>query len=433
MNDKDIFSDEEITIVKLDQGSRRIVITGLGTINPIGNSVPEFWNSLLKGKTGVRISQKVKLEDYHIKIAGEIDIPDLSEYFPSKKMLKRFDTFIIYAHVAGTQAVKDAGIDIDKAPHRYGSLIGTGDAGLSTQLEQITRMNETGMATASPFYVINAIPNTASAYLAQIWNLHGPSFSVTSACASGNHAIGVAAMLIKMGMADAIFAGGSESVVNTAGIAAFGNIMALSSRNDDPETASRPFDKDRNGFVLSEGAGVLCLEELEHAKKRGAHIYAELTGMGFTTDAHDLVAPHPEARGAALAMGNALEMAELQPGDIGIINAHGTSTPMGDKIEGIAINRTFGEDYGPKIPVHSTKSMTGHLLGGTSSVEAIAAMQVFKEGVAHPSINVFTQDPEINLNVIREPTELPNIKHILSNAFGFGGHNACLVFSKFEG
>ena len=419
--------------MKLNLGSRRVVITGVGTINPVGNTVPEFWDNLLNRKSGIRLSQKVDLDNYHVKIAGEIDKPDLSEYFPSKKMLRRFDDYIVWAHVAGSQAVKDAGIDIDKAPHRYGSLIGTGDAGLSTQLNVISQINENGMASASPFYVINAIPNTATAYLAQIWNLHGPSFSVNSACATGNHAIGVAAALIEMGMADAIFAGGSECVINKAGIAAFGNIMALSTRNDDPETASRPFDKDRNGFVMSEGSGVLCLEDLEHAKQRGAHIYAELKGMGFTTDAHDLVAPHPEARGASLAMNIAMEMAELNPEDIGLINAHGTSTPMGDKIEGFAINRALGEQYGPKVPVHSTKSMTGHIIGGTSAVEAIAAMQVFEKGVAHPSINLFEQDPEINLNVITEATELPNVKNIMSNAFGFGGHNATLIFSKFEG
>jgi 3-oxoacyl-[acyl-carrier-protein] synthase II len=419
--------------LKLYSDNRRVVITGLGTINPIGNTVSEFWANLLEGKSGIRLSQKVDLSQYHVKIAGEIDKPDLSEYFPSRKMLKRFDDFIIYGHVAGSQAVKDAGIEIDKAPHRYGSLIGTGDGGLTSQIETITRINETGMATASPFYVINAIPNTATAYLAQIWNLHGPSFSINSACATGNHSIGVAASLIQMGMADAMFAGGSECVVNKAGIAAFGNIMALSTRNDDPETASRPFDVGRNGFVMSEGSGVLCLEELEHAKKRGAHIYAELTGMGFTTDAHDLVAPHPEARGAALAMQIAMEMAELNPEDIGLINAHGTSTPMGDKIEGFAINRALGENYGPKVPVHSTKSMTGHIIGGTSAVEAIAALHTFEKGTAHPSINLFEQDPEINLNIITEPTELPDIKHLMSNAFGFGGHNATLIFSKYEG
>jgi 3-oxoacyl-[acyl-carrier-protein] synthase II len=238
--------------------------------------------------------------------------------------------------------------------------------------------------------------------------------------------------MIKMGMADAIFAGGSEAAVNQAGICGFGNIMALSDRNDSPETASRPFDKDRNGFVLSEGAGVLLIEELEHALKRDAHIYAEVVGYGFTTDAHDLVAPHPEARNASMAMQIAMETARVNPEQIGLINAHGTSTPVGDRIESKAINKAYGE-YGRKVPVHSTKSMTGHLLGGASAVEAIASMLAFERNVAHPSINVFEQDPEVELTLVTEPRDTSKLTHLMSNAFGFGGHNACILFRRFEG
>jgi 3-oxoacyl-[acyl-carrier-protein] synthase II len=411
----------------------RVVVTGLGTINPLGNSVAEFWKNLVAGKSGIRLSRKVDLSEYHVKIAGEVDLPeDLTEYFASKKMIKRLDDYIVYAHIAAVQALKDSGLEVDKTPERYGTLIGSGDGGLKTQMENIDRLITTGMGSTSPFYVISAIPNTGSAFFAQEKNLQGPSFSVNSACATANHAIGLAAGMIKMGMADAMFAGGSEAAVNQAGISGFGNIMALSDRNDSPETASRPFDKDRNGFVLSEGAGVILVEELEHALKRNAHIYAEIVGYGFTTDAHDLVAPHPEARNASIAMKIAMETAGITPEQIGLINAHGTSTPVGDRIESVAINRAFGE-YGKKVQVHSTKSMTGHLLGGASGIEAIALMLAFERNVAHPSINVFEQDPEILLNIITEPRDTPKLTHLMSNAFGFGGHNACIIFSRFEG
>jgi 3-oxoacyl-[acyl-carrier-protein] synthase II len=346
-------------------------------------------------------------------------------------MVKRLDDYIIYSHIAGTQAIKDSGLDIEQSPHRYGAIIGTGDGGVKSHLDNIDRMLNTGMQAISPFYVISVIPNTGTAYLAQEFNLQGPSFAVSSACATSNHAIGVAAMLIQCGMADAIFAGGSEAAVNPAGIAGFGNIMALSDRNDSPETASRPFDRDRNGFVLSEGAGVVCVEELEHAKKRGAHIYAELSGFYFTTDAHDLVAPHPDARNSSIAIQGALDSAGINPEDVGLINTHGTSTTIGDKVESIAINKIFKE-YATKVPVHSTKSMIGHLLGGASGVEAIAAIMAIERNIIHPSINLFNQDPEINLNVVTEATENKNIKHIISNAFGFGGHNTSIVLSRYE-
>ncbi len=419
------------TIISNGNNERRVVITGLGTINPIGNTVEEFWKNCISGKSGVRLAKKNDLSNYSIKIVGEVDFPDLSAYFQSKRMIRRLDDYIIYSHVAGSQAVKDSGLDVEKSPQRYGTIIGTGDAGIATHIENINKIQSNGMHAASPFYAISAIPNTGAAYFAQEWNLQGPSFSVNSACSSSNHAISLGAMLIKAGMADAMFTGGSEAAVNSAGIAAFGNIMALSDRNDSPETASRPFDKDRNGFVLSEGAGVICLEELEHAQKRGAHIYAELSGFYFTTDAYDLVAPHPEARNSSQAIQGALDSARLNPEDIDLINCHGTSTIIGDKVESIAVNKVF-KDYGPKIPVHSTKSMVGHLLGGSSAVEAIAAVLVFEKNIIHPSINLFNQDPEINLNVVTEATENKKCKHILSNAFGFGGHNVSIILSRFE-
>ena len=409
----------------------RVVITGIGTINPLGNNVKEYWDNLIQGKSGIRLAQHTDLSDYDVKIAGEIDLPDLSEYFPEKKMLKRLDRYVILAHVAGTQAIRDSGIDIDKAPHRYGALIGSGDGGVMTRFDDISKISQRGMRAISPFYCVNTLPSTGAGYLAQKWNLQGPCFSVSSACATSNHALGIAASLIKMGMADAIFAGGSETLANIIGIGALGNIFALSDRNESPQTASRPFDKDRDGFVVGEGAGVLCLEELSHAQKRGAHIYAELTGFGCSCDAYDMVAPHPEGRGSALAMLSALEDATISPEEINLINAHGTSTQIGDLAESAAINRIFKE-YATAIPVNSTKSMVGHLIGAAGAVEAIAALLAIDKSIAHATINQFEQDPQINLNVIKnEPLEV-NIEHILCNSFGFGGQNACVVLSAFK-
>ncbi|MFP4383065.1 MAG: beta-ketoacyl-ACP synthase II [Spirochaetia bacterium] len=408
----------------------RVVITGLGTINPIGNTVEEFWGNLLKGKNGVRIAQNTDLSDYSVQIAAEVDIPDVSEYFKSKKMRRRLDRYIVFGHVAGAQAIIDSGLDVDKAPERYGAIIGTGAGGVNAHVDNITRVHTTGMSGASPFYIVSAIPNTSTAFLSQEYNLQAPTFSVNSACATSNHAIFLAWMLIKNGMADAMIAGGAEAALCRPGVAAFGNIMALSTRNDSPETASRPFDKDRDGFVMGEGGGCICLEELEHAKRRGAKIYCEITGFGVSSDAYDLVAPHPEARGSSRAVKMALDMAKLNPEDIDLINCHATSTPMGDEMEAKALKMSFG-DYIRECPAHSTKSMIGHLIAASSSVEAIASIMAFEKGIIHPTINQFNQDPKIELNVIKEPREDKNIKHILSDSFGFGGHNAVLIMSRF--
>jgi 3-oxoacyl-[acyl-carrier-protein] synthase II len=281
-------------------------------------------------------------------------------------MARRLDRFVVLSQIAGDQAIRDSGLDVEKSPDRYGVIIGTGEGGAGTRYFNTKKIVEEGMQATSPFFVL-CIPSTASGFFAMEWNLQGPCFSVNSACATGNHAFGVAASLIRMGMADAIFTGGSEAVINPTGLAAFGNIMALSERNDSPETASRPFDKGRDGFVLSEGAGVLCLEELEHAKRRGATIYAELSGYGFTSDAHDLVAPHPKSRGSARAIQNALESAHLNTDQVDLINCHAASTTLGDLAESNAISAVFKE-RAAKIPVHSTKSMTGHPLGAASAV-----------------------------------------------------------------
>lgn len=414
-----------------DFSQRRVVITGIGTINPIGNTVEEFWNNLADGKSGIRKISSFDIGDYDIKIAGEVDLPDLTPYFSSKKMTRRLDRYSLLSQVAGMQALKDSGLDVSKDPTRYGSLIGTGVGGLESHFLNSERIVTKGMHATSPFYVIATIPSTGSAYFAQEAGLRGPSFSLNSACSSGNHSFGTSMMMIKSGMADVMFSGGSEAIISRLGVSAFGNIGALSNRNDSPETASRPFDKGRDGFVIGEGAGVLCFEELQHARARGAKIYAEVKGYGFSCDAHDLVAPHPEGDGATRAMEMALNEAGLKPEDIDLINCHGTSTPLGDKIESIAINNALKE-HGSKVPVHSTKSMTGHLIGGASAVEAVADMRVFVDGTVHPTINVFEQDSEINLNVVTETYRDETIDHILSNSFGFGGQNAALIFSRYK-
>ncbi|MDH4257760.1 MAG: beta-ketoacyl-ACP synthase II [Candidatus Aminicenantes bacterium] len=419
---------------KRDTDTTRVVITGMGTINPIGYNVEEFWENLIAGKSGIRLIQNVDLSDFSVKIGGEVDYPDLSEYFP-KRMLSRLGRFIIFGHVAATQAVKDAGFsleDLQKEPSRHGVIIGTGDAGNGLHYEMFRQIQDYGMDSVSPFYAVGAIPNTPPAYFAKEHNFQGPNFSVNSACATSNHAIGVAALMIKTGLADVMITGGTESVLNAAGFSGFGIINALSRRNDSPQTASRPFDKDRDGFVMGEGSGILCLEELEHARKRGARIHAELRGFGFSCDAYDLVAPHPDGIGAKIAMENALITANLNKEDIDLINAHATSTPLGDLMESRAIRSFFG-GLADNIPVHSTKSMIGHLIGGAGGAEAIAVVLAIQKGVIHPSINVFERDPRIDLNIVANKPMEKKVQHVLSNSFGFGGQNAAIIISKFDG
>jgi len=418
--------------IKRNPHETRVVITGIGTINPLANTINEFWDNLIEGKSGIRLVKHTDLSDFSVQIGGEVDYPDLSEYFP-QKMLRRLDRFIIFGHVAATRAFKDAGlepIDIEKAPHLYGAIIGTGDAGSGLHYRMFQQIQEVGMDHASPFYVIGVIPNMPPAYFSKENNFQGPNFSVNSACATSNHAIGTAASMIKMGLAEVMFAGGTEAVLNVAGFSGFGVIRALSTRNDSPETASRPFDKDRDGFVLGEGSGIICLEELEHAKNRGARIYAELKGFGFSCDAHDLVAPQPEGRGAVIAMNSAMDSASLNKESIDLINAHGTSTMLGDIAESKAINKVFG-DYTSSIIVHSTKSMIGHLIGAAGGVEAIASILAIEKGVIHPSVNIFKQDLQINLNIAADGPIEKKVRHVLSNSFGFGGQNASIVLSEF--
>jgi 3-oxoacyl-[acyl-carrier-protein] synthase II len=389
---------------KRDPNSVRIVITGLGTINPLGNNVAEYWENLAAGKSGVKILDKDMLKDFPVRIGAEVVLPDdLSAYFP-KGEPARLARFIKLGHIAASQAFWDSGIErsmVENDPSRFGAIIGTGGAGNGAQYETYDRVWQRGLDAVESGDFVEAMPNTAAAYFAKEFNLQGPNFTVNSACASSNHAICLAAINIKMGMADIIFAGGAEADVNMPCFAGFNAIYALSRRNDDPQTASRPFDKDRDGFVLGEGSGILCLEEYEHAKARGAKIYAELKGCGFSCDAYDVAAPHPEGRGTSLAMKNALDDAKLDPSDVDLINAQGTSTKVGDKTESRAIRAAFGP-AADGIYVHSTKSMTGHLVGAAGGIEAIAGILALERGIVHPSINVFKQDSEIAFEDRRE-------------------------------
>lgn len=412
---------------------RRVVITGIGAVTPNGNNVTEYWNALAEGRSGIRTIRNIDIDASPIKIAGEIDITDdFKEHFVTKKLFKRLDRNIVIGYVAAAMAFKDSGIDVSENPERYGAIIGSGEGGLTTQWDQLLKLQTRGYEGMSPYYIPNVIPNTATALFCQEMGIRGLSFSVSTACATANHAMGIAATHIRMGLADAVFAGGTEAVAVIPGLAAFNAIGALSKSTGDPTKASRPFDRDRNGFVMGEGAGVLCLEELDHARKRGARIYGELTGFGFTSDAYDLVAPHPDGEGAASAISHALAMAGLDPKDIDLVNCHGTSTPLGDKAESNAILRALGQEVGKKVPVHSTKSMIGHLIGAAGAVEAIAVLLAINKGIIHPSINVENQDPDIPLNVVKQTVEGAKVRHALSNTFGFGGHNAAVVLSKFE-
>jgi 3-oxoacyl-[acyl-carrier-protein] synthase II len=414
-------------------GLRRVVITGLGTINPIGRDVPAFWDALTEGRSGTRPITHFDVGDYDVRIAAEVDLPDnVAEYFSNRKYAKRFDRYAVFAHLAASQALADSGLDAKAEPQRIGAIIGTGDAGLETQENQIERMLQRGMNRVSSYYVTSHIPNMGPALFALEHGLQGPNFAVSSACATSNHAIGTAADMIRLGRADVMFAGGAEAVITRMSIAGFGNIMALSERNDDPATASRPFDKDRDGFVIGEGSGIVCLEELGHAKARGAKIYAEVRGFGASCDAHDLVATEPEGRGAVAAMRQALDEARLNADDIGLINAHGTSTPVGDLAESRAIEAVFGPRGGNAV-VHSTKSMTGHLIGAAGGTELVAALMATERGVIHPTINQFERDPEITITIVENEPMERRVDHILSNSFGFGGQNAALVVSRYAG
>jgi len=407
---------------------RRVVITGLGIVSPVGNTVEEAWQNILAGRSGIAHVTKFDASTFPAQIAGEVKNFDITDYI-SAKDARRMDTFIHFGMAAGIQAVRDAGLDKEHTvdPERIGVAIGSGIGGLPLIEETKAEFIASGIRKVSPFFVPGSIINMISGNLSIMYNFKGPNIAHVSACTTGTHSIGEASRIIEYGDADVMIAGGAESTVSPLGMGGFCAARALSTRNDDPTTASRPWDKDRDGFVLGEGAGVMVLEEYEHAKARGAKIYAELVGYGMSADAHHITAPNSD--GPRRSMLNALKNAGLEPADIQYVNAHGTSTPLGDKNETEAIKLAFG-DAAYKIVVNSTKSMTGHLLGGAGGIESLFTVLAVHHQVSPPTINIFNQDPECDLDYCANAARPMNIEYALKNNFGFGGTNGSLVFKR---
>lgn len=411
---------------------KRVVVTGLGTLTPIGNNVAQFWDSLLKGVSGAGPITHFDASNYKCRIAAEIKGFDPCEHF-DRKEARKLDPFTQYGMVVVDEAIRDAGLDKEAInPDRVGVIFGTGMGGVeSFQSEIVSFANSNQVPRFSPFFVTKTIGDICAGQISIKYGFRGPNYSTSAACASAPMAINDAFMYLRLGKADIMITGGSEAAVVPCGIGGFSCMQALSTRNDDPSTASRPFDKDRDGFVLGEGAGALVLEELEHAKARGAKIYAELTGCGLSADAYHIAASHPEGLGAMNAMRLAVEDSGMQLTDVDHINTHGTSTPIGDISEPKAVVSLFGE-HANKITLNSTKSMTGHLLGAAGAIEAVATIMAIKNDIVPPTINHFTDDPNIApLDFsFNKPTHR-RVDFALSNAFGFGGHNACLAFRKY--
>lgn len=413
---------------------RRVVITGLGVVTSLGTDLNEFWNNLVAGKSGIRKITSFETGDLSCKIGAEVDGFDASPYFNNPRDAKRADRYIQFSVSAAKMAVAQSGLDFTKDdPDRAGVLLGTGIGGLRMINESVDHLRDTGPGKVSPFIIPMMIGNSAGGFVGMDLGITGPNFCVTSACASGSHAIGEAWKTIKFGDADTMIAGGSESVVMRIAYAGFGKMRALSSRNDEPESASRPFDRDRDGFVMGEGAGVVVIEELEHARKRGADILCELVGYGTSADAFHPTMPHPEGRGATQCMERALKHARLNPDEVGYVNAHGTSTPPGDIAETMAIKRAFGSYAKEGLLVSSTKSMTGHLLGGAGGVELAACALALHHQVVPPTINLENADPDCDLDYVPNQAREAKINTALSNSFGFGGTNASLILSRFTG
>lgn len=413
---------------------RRVVITGMGAVTPCGIGVKKFWNAMLEGKSGVSLIESIDTERHTVKIAGEIKDKDFNpEDYMDSKDAKRMDRFTQFAMVAADEAIADSGIDeanID--PYRIGVMVSSAAGGFKTFEKNHMAMIEKGPTKGSPFTVPMLIVDMASGRVSMKHGYKGVNKAVVSACATGSHSIGDSFRTIQYGDADVMVAGGCEATITTLGIGAFTAARTLSKRNDAPEKASRPYDKDRDGFVMGEGAGVLVLEEYEHAKKRGAKIYAEIVGYGQTADAHDMVAPDPEGKGAIKAMELALADAELKPEDIDYINPHGTSTGLGDVAESQAIAKIFGDkEQNKNLAVSSTKSMHGHMLGATGAVEGIICVKTITDGKVPPTINLDNQDEHVaNLDYVPHKARDKKVRAALSNSFGFGGHNATLIFKE---
>ncbi len=409
---------------------RRVVVTGLGMLSPVGNTAEESWQTLLKGQSGITSIEHFDTTDFPTKFAGLVKNFDPEDPGISKKDARKMDLFIQYGVAAGIQAFDDSGLEITEAnAHRVGVTIGSGIGGLGLIESNHTSLINGGPRKLSPFFVPSTIINMAAGHLSIMKGLRGPNIAITTACTSGTHAIGFAARMIVYGDADVMVAGGTEKASTPMGMGGFAAAKALSARNDEPQKASRPWDKDRDGFVLGDGAGVLVLEEYEHAKARGAKIYAELIGFGMSGDAHHMTAPPDDGSGAALAMQNAIRDAGITPEAIGYINAHGTSTPLGDKAELRAVKSTFGS-HANNVMVSSTKSMTGHLLGAAGAIEAIITVLALRDQVAPPTINLDNPDEECDLDLVPHVAKPGNFECALSNSFGFGGTNGSLIFKR---
>ncbi len=408
---------------------RRVVITGLGIVSPVGNSVEQAWRNILAGRSGIARITRFDVSTFPVQIGGEVKDFDIGDYL-SPKEARRMDTFIHYGMAAGIQAIKDAGLEAHPAnAERIGVAIGSGIGGLPLIEETRDEFIKSGVRKISPFFVPGSIINMISGNLSIMYGYKGPNIALVSACSTGTHSIGDAGRLIEYGDADIMIAGGAEATISPLGMGGFCAARALSTRNDDPETASRPWDRDRDGFVLGEGAGVLVLEEYEHAKARGARIYGELAGYGMSADANHMTAPCEDGSGASRCMLAAIRNAGMNPEDIQYVNAHGTSTPLGDKAETTAVKRAFG-DHAKKLVVNSTKSMTGHLLGAAGGIEAVFSTLAIYNQVSPPTINLFNQDELCDLDYCANEARQMKIDAALSNSFGFGGTNGTVVFRR---
>ncbi len=414
---------------------RRVVITGIGTINPLGHNVEEYFEALAAGVSGVDYVKSFDTTHNKTKFAAEIKNYNPEDYF-ERKEVRKLDAFTQYALISADEAVKDAGLEeaeLDK--NRVGVIWGAGIGGINAIYEEIAAFchSESDTPRFSPFLILKMLPNMAAGHISLKYGYKGPGFSTVSACSSSTHSIVNAVDQIRLGRADVMVTGGSEGAVSVVGLGSFNSMMALSTRNDDPKTASRPYDKSRDGFVMGEGGGALVIEELEHAKARGAKIYAEIVGSGISSDAYHVTAPEPEGEGARYCMESALREAGIAPEDIDYINTHGTSTPLGDLAELKGIQKVFG-DHAYKMNISSTKSMTGHLLGGAGAVEALAVVMAITKGIIPPTINIEELDPAIDprLNLTRDVAQKREVRYALSNTFGFGGQNSTIILKKYE-
>ncbi|MBO6792323.1 MAG: beta-ketoacyl-ACP synthase II [Balneolaceae bacterium] len=410
---------------------RRVVITGIGALTPIGKSAPDFWNGLVSGTSGARTIEHFDTTDFPTSFAAQIDNYSPEDFF-ERKDARRLDLVAQYAIVASNEAIEDSGLDLEVInKDRVAVIVGTGIGGMKTFYDQSISFHERGPRGVSPFFIPMLIPDLVSGQISIRYGFRGPNFCAVSACATGSHNIGIAYDMIRYGQSDYAVTGGTEAPITRIGISGFNAMKAMSTRNDEPERASRPFDTDRDGFVLGEGSGIFILEELESAISRGARIYGEIVGYGYSADAYHITAPDPDGGGVQLSMNNALDAAGIKPEDVDHINMHGTSTPLGDIAETNSIKKVFG-DHAYTMNLNSTKSMTGHTLGAAGAIESVAALLAIYHGIVPPTINIDNQDPECDLNYTANKAVVRDIRYALNNAFGFGGHNSTLVFKKYE-